>query len=333
MCLMAKRSNPTKTRHSKPTNFVYDIIGDIHGHADELVELLTKLGYVETQGCFRHADRSVIFCGDFIDRGPHIPDVVRIARNMVEGDAALAVMGNHEFNALAYHTEDPTSPGKYLRPHNSRNRKQHLHTQEQFSPKDLQQALDWFRTLPVAIERDGLRVVHACWNLSAIEVIRGSIAEYGSFSPDFLKLATAKQHTLFKAIECVMKGPELSLPDGITVTDKEGNIRKRIRIRWFESPINQTWATYSLPIKSNLPQTAVPGDAPASPYPADAPPVFVGHYWLPEQSPSALKPNIACLDYSVAKHGMMCSYRYDGEQSLSDAKFVTVQSHSIGDET
>ena len=48
---------------------MYDLIGDIHGHADELVELLERLGYVEINGVYRHANRSVIFCGDFVDRG------------------------------------------------------------------------------------------------------------------------------------------------------------------------------------------------------------------------------------------------------------------------
>ena len=92
---------------------MYDIIGDIHGHADELVTLLGRLGYTEQQSCFRHPSRKVIFCGDFVDRGPHIPDVVRIARAMVEQDAALAVMGNHEFNALAFHTPHPEVEGEF----------------------------------------------------------------------------------------------------------------------------------------------------------------------------------------------------------------------------
>jgi hypothetical protein len=310
---------------------MYDIIGDIHGHADELVELLTKLGYAESAGCFRHPTRQVIFCGDFIDRGPHIPDVVRVARAMVEEDAAQAVMGNHEFNALAYHTFDPDSPDTYLRPHNSQNRKQHHQTQEQFSAEDLLHALEWFRTLPAALELDGLRIVHACWNRAAINVINSSIDELGPYSADFLKLATQKQHPLFNAIECVMKGPELNLPEGMTVTDKEGNVRKRIRIRWFESPDQHTWATYSLPVKTNLPHTGVPQNAPAMPYADDEPPVFVGHYWLPETSPAPLKPNVACLDYSVAKHGMLCAYRFDGETSLSVNRFVTVDSRDRGD--
>ncbi|MFY9256472.1 MAG: metallophosphoesterase [Fuerstiella sp.] len=311
---------------------MYDIIGDIHGHADELVELLTKLGYSQTAECFRHPQsRKVVFCGDFIDRGPHIPDVVRIAKAMVEGDAALAVMGNHEFNALAFHTRDPASPGNYLRVHNKKNVQQHSHTQNQFSAEELEESLNWFRTLPAAIDLGELRVVHACWHSADIQAIEDYSEKCGAFTPAFLKHATTKGSTLFNAIERVMKGPELPLPDGMTVEDKEGNTRHRIRIRWFDSPNRHTWATYSLPIKSHLPQTPIPTNAPAVPYADDAPPLFVGHYWLPDNEPAPLKSNIACLDYSVARHGMMCAYRFDGGTSLSKDRFVTVKSHDRGD--
>ena len=310
---------------------MYDIIGDIHGHADELVELLAKLGYQESAGCFRHPQsRKAIFCGDFIDRGPSIPDVVRIAKSMVEGDAALAVMGNHEFNALAYHTRDPHSPEKFLRPHTKKNQHQHAQTQQQFDELELEVALAWFRTLPSALDLGSFRVVHACWHDADLKRIQEAVVEFGAFTPQFLKQATTEGMRLFDSIERVLKGPELALPEGTTVTDKEGNLRKRIRIRWFESPLSHTWATYSLPVKDNLPATSVPRTAPAVPYPADAPPVFVGHYWLPDQQPGPLKPNIACLDYSVAKHGMLCGYRFDGESTLSREKFVTVNSRHSG---
>ena len=80
----------------------YDIIGDVHGHADALRRLLLKLGYSESQGVFRHDTRKVIFVGDFVDRGPDQKEVLRIARNMCEADTASAVLGNHEFNAIAW---------------------------------------------------------------------------------------------------------------------------------------------------------------------------------------------------------------------------------------
>ncbi len=303
---------------------MYDIIGDIHGHADELIELLTKMGYSEQSDCFRHPSRRVVFCGDFVDRGPNIPDVVRIARSMVEGGAALAVMGNHEFNALAYHTPDPTAPNQFLRPHSKKNEQQHLQTLLQFSDDDLANALAWFRTLPPALDLGSLRIVHACWDAAGIETIKAAVLRDGSFSAAFLKQATTPDDPLFEAVECVMKGPELELPDGVTVTDKEGNMRRRIRIRWFDEPTGETWASYGLPAKPDLSIEPVPANAPAVPYPAVEPPVFFGHYWLPHAIPAPLKPNIGCLDYSVAKHGFLCAYRFDGEASLLAGHFVTV---------
>jgi hypothetical protein len=59
-------------------------------------------------------------------------------------------------------------------------------------------------------------------------------------------------------------------------------------------------------------------------YAETAPPVFVGHYWLPVHSPFApMKPNIACLDYSAAKDGPLVAYRWDGEREISAEKFIS----------
>ena len=147
---------------------MYDLIGDIHGHADELVHLLETLGYRKQEGVYQHPERKIIFLGDFIDRGPKIRQVLEIVRPMIEGREALAVMGNHELNALAYHTEDPDSPGEYLRRHTSKNEGQHRQTVEQLRPNELVAYLEWFRTLPLWLDLDGLRVVHACWDGHAV---------------------------------------------------------------------------------------------------------------------------------------------------------------------
>src|SRR6478672_5993369 len=48
----------------------YDLVGDIHGHADALHRLLRELNYAEIEGVFRHPEKQMIFVGDFIDRGP-----------------------------------------------------------------------------------------------------------------------------------------------------------------------------------------------------------------------------------------------------------------------
>ncbi|MDC6350459.1 metallophosphoesterase [Zeaxanthinibacter sp. PT1] len=62
----------------------FDLIGDIHGHADELQQLLLKLGYEKKDGVFAHEDRKAFFVGDYIDRGPKIPETLEIVRTMVE---------------------------------------------------------------------------------------------------------------------------------------------------------------------------------------------------------------------------------------------------------
>lgn len=117
---MWKKKNSTPQRHlgkNPPTSFscktlcdiiknqqdIIDIIGDIHGHADKLEELLTKLGYSKTNGIYSHLDRKVLFVGDYIDRGPKIRETLQIVRAMVDSGNAIALMGNHEYNALCFH--------------------------------------------------------------------------------------------------------------------------------------------------------------------------------------------------------------------------------------
>ena len=85
----------------------YDIIGDIHGRLDKLDALLRRLGYRERHGAWRHPDRTAVFVGDLIDRGPHQVATVDRVRRMVDAGAALCVMGNHEFNAIAWTTPEP----------------------------------------------------------------------------------------------------------------------------------------------------------------------------------------------------------------------------------
>jgi len=163
-------------------------------------------------------------------------------------------------------------------------------------------------------------------------VLKEASSELGWMTTEFLARASRKGDPVFRAVERVMKGPEMKLPDGLTMTDKEGTQRPTARIRWFELPNGRTCGQYSLPVASDmaLHHVAVPDTVRACPYPTDAPPVFVGHYWLPDKSPAPLAPNVACLDYSVAKDGMLAAYRYDGEQTLQASRFVTVPRRSSG---
>lgn len=83
----------------------FDIIGDVHGCADELTDLLGRLGHAVRLGgdgdrrraiYEGHSSRKLVFVGDFVDRGPRSPDVMRIVMMLVGSGVALAVPGNHD---------------------------------------------------------------------------------------------------------------------------------------------------------------------------------------------------------------------------------------------
>ena len=299
----------------------YDIIGDIHGHADDLKSLLISLGYQRHGLGYRHSDRKVIFVGDFVDRGPAIREVVEIARAMVDAADALAVMGNHEYNAIAFHTPRPGKQGEWFRPHSDKNLNQHQATLDQLSSCELTDAIEWFKTLPVAVEIGGIRVAHASWQTRDIDCINNALVETGRFTSEFLARSEDADSDLNVAIENLLKGPELLLPDGHSVFDKAGHHRNSVRIKWYEDDAGRTYRQHHLG-SDEVPDVEIAKDdlATIDVYPRDAPPVFVGHYWL-TGTPAPLAANVACTDYSVAKGGKLVAYRWDGERVLSADKF------------
>lgn len=296
---------------------MYDLIGDIHGHADALRRLLGSLGYARHNGVYRHPERRAVFVGDFIDRGPSIRETLEIVRPMVESGAALSVMGNHELNALAFHAPHPDKPGEHLRPHNEKNSHQHAETVRQVPAGELASYLDWFRTLPLWLDLDGLRVIHACWDERMIARVQGK-----AVTDEFLASACLPGGELFGPVETLLKGKEARLPAGVTITDKDGHARSATRVRWFDDPEGHTYGSYSMePVECLLPLPQTVLDE-ALPYPDDAKPVFVGHYWMQGARPTLLRPNISCVDWSVAKGGFLCAYRWDGEHVLEAQKFA-----------
>jgi protein phosphatase len=79
----------------------FDVIGDVHGCADELETLLASLGYevawTDGEPAIRAPHgRKLVFVGDLVDRGPRTPDALRIAMAAVEAGCAYVVAGNHD---------------------------------------------------------------------------------------------------------------------------------------------------------------------------------------------------------------------------------------------
>lgn len=308
----------------------YDLIGDIHGEVPSLRALLDKLGYEEREpNNFSHPTRKVIFLGDFVDRGEFQREVIEIARNMCDSGAALAVMGNHEFNAIAFAKK---VDGRYLRDRSWKNIKQHLRFLQEFdeSPHEYLDTIAWFQSLPLYLELDGLRVIHACWDQSFIDRLKKEHS--GSVLTETLLIsASDKKCWEYQAIETLLKGKEIPLPAGQVFLDKDKNPRHHIRIKWWDASLETYRQAFLGPsdVVTHIPDDPINADNLIE-YSESEVPVFIGHYWL-EGTPFLLAPNICCLDFSVAKKqekgppvGKLCAYRWDGEQKLSVDKLVHV---------
>ena len=294
----------------------YDLIGDLHGFAGPLRTLLARWGYnADGAGAYRHpAGRRIIFVGDYVDRGPEIVATLRIVRAMVESGEAVALMGNHEYNAIAL---DHVVDGVPLRPECKR--VQHADTIRQLEAagEDRREWLEWFKTLPLWHEEEAFRVVHACWDERHLAVLRAGRPDGRLRAPDWDALADATG-ALAQAVEGVLKGPEVPLPGGRWFHAAEGHARREMRLRWWGSPQPATWREASVgewrEEWGEVPfgRTLVEGRG----YPPEDRPVFFGHYWL-RGEPVWLAENVCCLDYSVAKQGHLVGYRMRPGQGRS----------------
>jgi len=307
----------------------YDIIGDIHGQADKLHGLLRALGYRETGGAWRHPSRTAIFVGDYIDRGPRQLDSVTTVRRMVNVGSALAIMGNHEFNAIAWHTDDPAHSGEYLRPRGGKwgekNRDQHkvFLSEVEHKPTLHAELIEWFLTLPLWLDLPGLRVVHACWHDGYMNELLPHLTADFKVPPDLMVAASREGQMAFRTIEGLTKGLEIALPDGHSFEDKDGHIRHNVRIRWWDTEASTYRELAMMSDAARLALPAIPIENDARSVYDNAKPVFFGHYWM-KGMPVLQSPMAACLDYSAATNGPLVAYRWDGESLLDARNFVAV---------
>lgn len=304
---------------------MYDIIGDIHGHAYALKKLLDKLGYRKSSGAYRHPDRKALFVGDYIDRGPQVRETLQLVRRMVDADQAIALMGNHELNAILYNETDEN--GDYLRSHSEKNRKQHKATLTDFKGKEeeYQSYIGWFKTLPLWYENDAFRAIHACWDSMSVDEMRnytiGNMLE-----PEYFREAGNRKTPLYELTETLLKGREIALPMGLSFKDKDGHERDEVRIKWWLNPDDVTLEKWSFAedIKGRSEQKFNPPDYVSNYYNEDEKPVFFGHYWLSGE-PSPERSNVCCLDYSIGNEEKLTAYRYDSEDELVKNKLHWIE--------
>lgn len=307
----------------------YDLIGDVHGCANTLRRLLNALDYQQVNGVYQHKTRQAIFIGDIVDRGPRVREALHLVRDMVERGAARIVMGNHEYNALCYCTRARAGSGqRYLREHTPRHNRLIADTLEQFANHDHEwnEFLEWFYTIPLFLELDGFRAVHACWDNDLIDQFK---AQFGGnrIDEDFLHASAVSGSFACKVMDRLLRGTDMRLPDGRAIVGRDGLTRHFFRTRfWADEP--QTYSDVVFqpdPLPADIAAQRLSDDEKSRllRYPPTEPPVFFGHYWM-TGTPRPLKPNLACLDYSAVKYGKLVAYRMDGERTLDAGKFVWV---------
>jgi hypothetical protein len=298
-----------------------DVIGDIHGQADKLQQLLSRLGYEQSGGVYGSPDRRVIFVGDLIDRGDAIGEVMEIVEGMVRAGAAQIVMGNHEFNALCFHA--PDGKGGYLRPHTDKNCAQHAATLTHFekNPSAMDRALTWFYSFPLWLDLGFVRIVHAAWSPLAMRLLKTPY-----LTPESLDLASTKGTSEYWAIETLLKGVEATLPEGLSHADKDGHVRTQIRVRWWLKPDSErTVAETVFPPDPSFPNKPFTTPNQWEQYELTEPPVVFGHYWLPQDWPPApIMPNVICVDYSAGKGGPLVAYSFDPARAR-EGEFTTAE--------
>ena len=229
-----------------------DIVGDVHGEIGALESLLGELGY-DSSG--HHPEgRRLVFVGDLTDRGPDSPAVVRLVAELVASGRAQCILGNHELNLLM----------KYEKPENgwfvgdeSRGNGREVAADE--STRDV--IIEFFGSLPMALERPGLRVVHACWNDEAIEQVRPHSDAAGLYRDHQSRIGQELSgrgeldrvgiNLVFQnenPVRMITSGPEERAAEKHFAG---GKWRQEQRVRWWEGPASEpvcVFGHYSMPV-------------------------------------------------------------------------------------
>jgi len=302
---------------------MYDIIGDVHGYADQLKNLLKKMEYRVVNGSFCHASRKAIFVGDLINRGPKIRETLNLIREMVESGSAYAILGNHEMYAILYYLRD--IEGKYYKKRIPKYQLQINQTLEEFAlyKDEFKSHLKWLRTLPMFLDLGEIRVIHACWNDENVQLLRDTITE-PKLTKTLLREIALNGTKFSESFWQSCKGIDFQLPKNLLVFDDDGRPHRSFRMKWWEDPFGKTFKDISAEGRFELPAYTIPTEIlqHRTPYPEDAPIVFFGHYSLVEGF-GILKKNVCCVDSGVSRTGRLLAYRWNGEKKLDQLNFVS----------
>jgi hypothetical protein len=300
---------------------MYDIIGDVHGHADQLKNLLKNMDYRLVDGCYSHPTRKAVFVGDFINRGPKIRETIVLIRKMVEKGAAFAILGNHEMYAVLYYLRD--IEGKYYKKRIPKYQLQINQTLEEFVlyKDEFKSHLKWMRTLPMFLDFGGIRIIHACWIDENIKLLKNIITG-PKLTKTVLREIALNGTKFSESFWQSCKGIDFQLPKNLLIFDDDGRPHRSFRMKWWDNPEGKTFKEVSIESRFELPAYTIPRELvkAINPYPENAPIVFFGHYSLVEGF-GIIKDNVCCVDSGVSRTGRLLAYRWKGELKLNALNF------------
>lgn len=304
---------------------MYDIIGDVHGHAQLLKEAFKTLGYKKVNGIYSHQSRKAIFVGDFINRGPQIRKTLNIVRKMVDSGNAHAILGNHEVNAILYYLKD--KKGKKIIPKANKNRLSLVRTLQQFLlyPEELKSYIKWFRSLPLYLDFGDIRIVHACWMDKNIHYLHKEFKENGIKKSKFREIYFYPDSQLGVSFWQTLKGIILPFPSDMKIRDNRGVFRRSVRIKWWENPFGKTFRELTFENKGYLPAYTIPPQIipEFEPYPENASIVFFGHY-CKASGPYLIRDNVCCLDSCITGTKTLQVYSWNGEKKLKPENLIKI---------
>ena len=274
-------------------------IGDIHGQYQKLEEFLDFSDANEDND-----DTFYVFIGDLIDNveknGIEQVKVLARVKSLVDAGRAECLMGNHEFNAIGWAMKHPET-GKPLRPHSESNLKQHIAFLNEVTEgsAEHQKWINWFKKRPLFADFVDIRAIHACWDENAISRLKTYLNPDYSLKDQYWINAFDKQSELYHLIELLLKGPELTLPEGYYFTDRTGKQRQKIRVCWWldKACTYQQLAQVPYGEEHRVPSITLPEPHVGS---VLSVPVVIGHYSL-SGYPIRLSNHVACVDYNAAK--------------------------------
>ena len=153
-----------------------DLVGDVHGDIDALRELMNQLGYDDDGN---HVDgRFLVFVGDLTDRGPDSVAVVQLVQHLVETGKANCVLGNHELNIML--DQEKFDNGWFFGEKFFDNSGKEIKQNIASDSSDRDAIVEFFKSLPLVLQREDVHVVHACWQQEMVEM--------ASESTDVLKI-------------------------------------------------------------------------------------------------------------------------------------------------